>query len=374
MTTRNQRVRFLNNNFAASSGTTLTASSEQTGFEIENAVDPQRFRLWSPSGSFTIDSTNNKIYINDGSNKTVTLTSATYTTPTLMAAHIQTQLNASSSNWTCTYSTTTYKFTIGRSGGTRTLRFSQTTGAAWSTLGYTGSGDTTTGVGLAADEVRIHTDEWVHVDLGFAREVTAFIFIGAAGEAFTVTSTVTVMASNTDNFSSPDLTVTVTPDRDGAYRMLDDQAGTTYRYWKIKWSDPTNIEITSTGFRINQFYLGDYVSPTTRNVNTGFKPTLVDPSAVSVSENGGMFFRRFTKYWMLENLVIQYLESTDRTDLCDMYEDLGKTTPFFIVLDPLEAISSRVGEFIKYVVFTNWETDQFIFDQFTLSFSCREVI
>src|SRR5690606_33367489 len=106
---------------------------------------------------------------------TVTLTEGSYTYATL-ATHIQTQLNAASSGWTVAYSTTTGKFTISRSGS-GTLRFSETTDAAWDTLGFLGAVDDASGPWVS-DEQRNHTDEWVKVDLLSAREVDAFFLSG----------------------------------------------------------------------------------------------------------------------------------------------------------------------------------------------------
>ena len=121
-----KNVRFMNNNFLERS---FTFSSEQASFPGSNLVNTSRSGVWKPAGNFEVKSTNKNIYINDGADKTVTLTEGSYTYATL-AAHIQTRLNAASSNWTCTYDNVlTFKFTITRSSGTKVLRKSQTTNA-----------------------------------------------------------------------------------------------------------------------------------------------------------------------------------------------------------------------------------------------------
>jgi hypothetical protein len=97
------KARFMGNNLIALTTNNVTFSSETTGYEGENALNDFRSNVWKASGHFSITSSNNLLYINDGSNKTITLTAASYTTPSALATHIQTQLNASSSNWTGTY-------------------------------------------------------------------------------------------------------------------------------------------------------------------------------------------------------------------------------------------------------------------------------
>lgn len=99
---------------------------------------------------------NDRLYINDGSAVAVTLTAGSYATGALLATEVQTQLNAASSNWACTYSVSTRKFTISRSAGTAQLLWS--TGVAGSTarsvavtLGFIHGTDKTAGSPYVSD-------------------------------------------------------------------------------------------------------------------------------------------------------------------------------------------------------------------------------
>jgi len=351
--TRNAAVRFCQNNLASAAAATVSVSSSKTGFPSSYAFDSFRFRRWITTGCFRVTSSNKTLYINDGSNKTVTLTEGTYATGALLAAHIQTQLNASSTNWTVTYSTSTYKFTVGRSSGTATLRFTQTTNAAWDMLGYLGVVDTSVGTGTAADAVRTHTSERMQIDLGSSQPCTAFLMIGPAGEDFSIPvgATVTLkaddLAANLD--SSPALSLTLTPEATGIFKFLDDQASYTYRHWRIDWIDRTNPN--GPEYQICQVYLGDYVTFTARNLNLGFERQRVDPSKVFKSQSGVPYWSRRTKFWSFKNLNVDWLEGDNRTELERILDELGTTTPFFIALDPTAAVSDSVGEFTKYVTF-----------------------
>ena len=93
-------VRFCQNNFLGASYATLTFTSAASGAAGANSVLPERHKRWIPNGHFEVTSSNNTVYINDGSNKTVTLTVASYTSGSALASHIQTQLNVSSTLWT----------------------------------------------------------------------------------------------------------------------------------------------------------------------------------------------------------------------------------------------------------------------------------
>jgi len=369
--TRNHRVRFCANNLAAGTGATLTASSALASFPASNLQNDQRFRIHKTAGNFTIDATNNKLYIDDGSTKTVTLTSANYTYATL-ASHIQTQLNASSTLWTCTYSTTTFKFTIARSSGTKLLRFSQTTTAVWDTLGYTGSVDAIT---AAADVQRNHTSEYIDVDLGVAQAVTFASLLGPLGEIFSIssTATVTLLGNTTSTMTTPALTVTLTRDTYGIYKFLDDLVDTTYRYWRLKIVDRTN-PLGPEGFRFGVLYLGDYETIERRNVASGFSKKQTDSSQTFESEGGALYFQTGLKYMEFENIEVAYMDAADRRALEQIGYDLGKSTPFFVALDPTEIVSTA-SELTRYVVFSSLPSFTHIkSDIYSVRMAFREVM
>jgi len=342
-------IRFFYNNLGSADSTTVTESGSVAGFESAHAFDSFRFTGWKPKGSFKVVSTNKKIYIDTGSPVTVTLTEATYATGALLAAHVQTQLNASSTNWTCTYSSVTYKFTIGRSSGTALLVLSTTTDAAWGMLGYIGAVDDDVGTGQAADSVRVHTSESLLFDLTSALQVTALFCIGPADTPFSIPATAacTIKANSTNDFASPPLSVSLTPDNNGIFWISDLISDTTYRYWKFEFEDKENPSGPSV-FDIRNIYLGDH-DTLSRNANNGFNFRLVDPSVSNESTNGARFYRLLSKFHVIENINFEWLTAADRIVLRNLYSSVGNTTPFFVAVDPGVVISESLSEFTKYV-------------------------
>lgn len=366
-----KKARFMSNNFLPSS---FTYSSQKTGFAAENVYNTSRSKLWKTGGNFEITSSNNSIYINDGSNKTVTLTSGSYTYSSL-ATHVQTQLNASSSSWTCTYSTTTNKFTLARSSGTRILRFSQTTNAAWDTLGYTQTADTTgSPTSFIADESRIHTSEWLKCDMGVAQEATFIALIGAIDSLFTLSAaaTVKVQASNLDSWTSPPVDVTVPVSGASAMKMLDDDIGTGYRYWRIVIIDRLN-PLGPEGIEIGYAYLGDHKTITLSNIATGFTKTLVDPSVALQSESGALFFETRPRYLSISGAQIQLLNGTEFDEIEQLFYDLGVSNPFFVSIDPGTEVSRNLSDLTRFVVMASPPQLQHIIrDYYTIQFEMRE--
>lgn len=371
--TRNAAIRFCDNNFADSSATITGSSQYSATYAVSNAYNPIRAKVWRTGGNFTVTSSNGSVYINDGSDKTVSLTAGDYTYSTL-ATHVQTQLNASSSGWTVSYDYAggTYKFTISRSSS-GTLRFATTSNAAWDMLGYTQTANST-GTSWVADEQRNHTHERYVIDLGMQMAPTFFAAIGPLSEAFTISDSATcrLLCNNINSWTSPDLAISLDRYDSGMFKFLDDQTDTLYRYFAFDIVDRTN-PLGPDGIKLGYIYLGDYTTVTTSNVAIGFDKQLVDPSDVAESESGALYFNRRTKYRTFSNMSIQNLGASERRELEAMFESIGIDTPFFISLDPTLAVSSTIDEYTMYGYFAQApRLAHVIRDYYTLSFDVRE--
>lgn len=374
MTTRNYRVRFCNNNMATSTSL-VEYSSQQTSYPFTNCLLATRRKLWKFGGCFIIDDTNNKIYINDGSNKTITLTNGKYASGALLATHIQTQLNASSTLWTVSYDSTTYfRFRIQRTG-TGTLRLTQTASAAWDTLGYTLGVDITS-ADMYANEQRNHTEEYAIFDMGTSYPISFISVLGFVGSPFLLSNsaTITIQASNLNSWTSPALSQAITSTDRGAMRFLDDLTNYNYRYWKIKFVDRTN-PLGGTNIGISNLFVGDYDTILNRNINRGFELKLNDPSTSIESESGVFYHDVKTKYGELSGLSLGFLDKSDKDAMLLMFEKLGKTTPFFISLDPTNVITDSIFDLTKLVKFNESPSFQHVIrDIFTMQLSVRELI
>lgn len=346
--TQNHRIRFLMNNHVTSSN--ISSPGAVSGYAVTQLANDFRWKTYKPGGNFTITSTTNLLYINDGSNKTITLTAGNYTYTTL-ASHAQTQLNASSSGWTVSYSTTTDKFTFANSGSV-TMRFTQTSSAAWSKFGFADTADTA-GTSFVSSTNINHTDEWILIDLGAPYAVTAACLIGLQGEDFPISqgATFKIQGNNLNQWTAPTLDVSMTWTDLGGFKFLADQSDYTFRYWRFYWTDPLNA-LGPTGFQFSHIYLGDYSTLTVRNVASGFSKTHEDPVDIQESDGGAEFFNLRTKYQTIEDLTLPYLAVADRLQLEQDYFDYGLSKPFYVSLDPTLSISTDLGELTRFVRFT----------------------
>lgn len=377
MATRNKSIRFCDNNLLEDlPDSSIAVASELTNFDKEFVIDDQRTKVYRPNGNFTIGSDNNSLYINTGAPITVTLTSADYTGGVALAAHIQTQLNAASTNWLCTYSTTTYRFTISRTAGTDTLAFTQTTNAVWDTLGYTTAVDTSAAIAGVSDELRIHTDERFTFDLGTALNVESFHCIGPLDEIFSIstTATVTLMGNTSDSWTAPGLTVVMSADSGGIHHFLDNEITSEFRYWRFVFSDRTNTAGPQS-FKIGHIYIGDYATVTTTNVGIGFQKGYDDQSIEFESDSGVKYYRTKTKKRVFGGMQIGFIYAPERVTLENLYEKLGNSSMFYLCIDPTSAVSATLSEVTMYCRFNAPpEFINDIRDLYTMSFSTTEAV
>lgn len=335
----NKRIRIMHYNLAEVYSSFSTVTSEAVAFPFSNIID-ERYLPMKFQGNFTIDTTNNKIYGNDGSSFTATISSGNYTASTL-ATEIQTQLNAASSNWTVTYSTSTYKFTLANSGSV-TLTLSNSTNAAWSTIGFTTSTDLT-GTSFVADSVRVHTSEIIDFDFRYIAK-TEFIAILPDADGllnFSTGANITLKASNlSGNWSSPAYTKTLAVDEKGIVAFLDANETPRYRYWRLEIEDKTNGD--GPELPINYLYIGPYVTVESININRPYQINYNDLSVSSNTISGARYFNKRNRLKNFQDISFPFLEGTDYSTIKYFTDKVGLTERFLISIDPLECFSSLI--------------------------------
>jgi len=373
-----KKARFMNNNVACAIQSTITASSETSGFGVSNLKDVRRTKVWKAAGNFEIYSTNNTIYIDDGSPINGTIPSGSYNGTTLATA-VALVLNTISTGWTVSYNTTTYLFSINHA--TATVQFSLTTDSIWNTLGYTGILDVIpNGTAYASNEIRIHNFEYIDIDLNTSAFAIGFLgFIGSVGDTLSISknAVVKILADNvpiTFDIVQP-VDITLTYDDRGYLQFFDAIADTNYRYWRILIQDETNGN-GPTSVSMGYLYLGTYITFVTTNIARGFDKELIDPSSIQETNTGRRFFNKRNIYNALNNLQIQLPCRAERLEFEQFVYDFGLAEPFFISLDPGTNISDALSELTYLVNFSSLPNfgHRFV-DLYDIQpFSVREVV
>jgi hypothetical protein len=374
---RNTRIRFMDNNNAEVTQAAALYSSQLASFPFSNAINKFRSRVWVPSGRFEITESNQNLHVNTGADITAVIDVGEYATPELLATEIENKLNTVSSNWAVTYDRAgeTYTFNISNTASV-VLRLSNTSDAIWDTIGFTTNIDLT-GTAFQADRQRNHYPyEYFQFDFGYISNQTFFAMIAPLDEIFSISTSanVTLMASNLDQWTNPPFTITLDVNDQGIMRFLDNEETSSFRFWRCLVQDRENPGGPN-AIRIGHIYLGDYTTMTTRNVSNNFQRVSIDPSRVDISTSGVLHFDRKTQYNLINSVNIKYMERSEKDALREMYNILGKTTPFYVSLDPTLCLTNDLFELTKYCVFNSEPVfKQEIADIFSVSFTLRELV
>ena len=235
-------VRFLYKNLWRS-GSVIATSSEHPQFPAENTQDDDTSLPWrsrygtgSGNGRFVVTTANNDIdFKEDAGDLLATITPATYTAQTLVT-EIKTRMDAAGGTYTVSYSESTGKFTIARTGNFTLLWQSgaNTAHTAGSLLGFIITSDDGPAETFTGDYRRIHTSECIDVDLITA---TAYDTVALLNHNLQSGATITFYGDDNSTFTNP-VDDTLTYHGNNLFKFL--MAARSERYLRIYVVDTTN--------------------------------------------------------------------------------------------------------------------------------------
>jgi len=348
-------ARFCYNNWL--DNTSFSASSSLPNYPASNLLHSLRGKLWKAEGIFEISPANNKVYINGS---TFTVAVGTYNLAGLITA-----FNTATSK-------TLSRNALGRfvitSGSSVTLNLSNQTNAIWNVLGFLSVTDLTATV-FTADARRYSTGEWVKVDMGLPQKPDFAAIIPEANAVFTATAgTVRLQGNNLDTWATPAVDLAMETTDSGGFVTPDDVQPC--RFWRILILDTINSNIAAA-----VAYIGDGVIPENTNIATGFTRQRSDQSVTMYSEAGALYVDRRPKVMSLSSVSVQYLTNDDLTSIEQLFYDLGVEKPFFLCIDPKQAVSSSLAQMTHYVAVSSpVQLQHVIRGYFNISLELREVL
>ncbi len=360
-------IRILTDTFI-DEGTNLVAyefSSEDPDFLAENVLNRQRrSKVWRTAGYFEIVSGSNTIvFQEDGATPlTATITADGYTSNAAFRAALKAALEAASVN-SVTYTVThvSGKFVIasnGNGGATLDILWTHANSEDMAdVLGFADTSDDTGALTYTADAIRIHTSEWITVDLGSASNPTDFIFVGGDRNAAIPLSPGAVLklyGSPVNNFmGSPPVDYTLTYNDEAIYTSNDEGLDTDMigaRFWRFEVIDRENpngyIEFGAIFLGNHAFYGMDPRGCAQFPFN--FNP--VDRSDIIFSEGGQNFSDKQPQAEEF-SLTFSALTKEEVENMVNIFRNYGKVTPFFMSLDQNQVFSTSVNRWIRYVQF-----------------------
>lgn len=342
-----------------------TVSSEQTAFPVSNAYNQQRrSKVWRSNGYWNIESGSNTIVFREsvGVDLTATVTAAEYSSTTTFIAAIKSALDtAGASTYTVSVDASTKKLKVvsdgAGGGGIFQIMWTDANSASMAgIMGFDTVLDDTGGLTYIADELKIHTEEWLKWDFGISSNPDAFVLIGKRNEPIQIgnNAVIKLQGNETDVWTSPSYEATLTYNTKviSTFKTNDSDDGLHtegLRFWRLSIVDQDNPN----GFvEIGALYLGDYLTFETGRVQTPLSGEYIDSSVTVFSEGGQSFSDEGPQS---ENFSLEWfpLNKADKDELDLFFDDFKTANPFFIQMDPGTAIGTTTTSYLRYVKMVN---------------------
>ena len=383
-------IQFLYSNFADTTTTLITSTSQETVYPDDNIIVTDRNKPWrtpTSGGYFVISAGSRWIDFRsaNGSLNAASMSIGVYSLGSLRS-EILAQMNTVSAvaTYTCSFGSDFRWYISPSSGaaGSLTILWNNGANAAnniASLMGYsTSDNDSTTTGTLTADNRAIHSYEFIQFDLGSARTASAIGIVDRLSDGIQVqtnvnSGTVRWQASDTEAFTSltVDLTLTI---QSGQY-IAKPTGGTgtipAARYWRALISDPRN----SNGYvQLGYAAFGVPFEPTSTDVSVDWELTMSDPSPIQKALGGQSYFDRNDKF-RRTSVLLPLMSNADHDQLQSVFSITGISEPFFLFLDPTLSVSANLGELSIYGRFREELSFQYqISDLYSLNFEFEEAL
>jgi hypothetical protein len=337
----------------------MTYSSQVSVAPASNlSYKQRRSKVWRSAGFWEITSANRAIVFRKaaGVDLTANIAVGTYTSDSTFLTAVKSALDTAAAGPTFTVSrdatSKKIQITSNGSGGTIFQLMCSNAGfTAAALLGFDTTGDLTGSLSYTADALRIHTSEWIRLDLGTASLPRICALLGQRNSPIKVSESAVVklQASHTDAWSAPAWETTITHDDEGLVAVAADGlgAGVAYRYWRIEIADPSN---TNGYIELSKFFLGEAIVPSQGAVQFPLDGQVVDLSSTTYSENG-VAQTEVRQQTEALSFTWNFLTVDEFEEMRNFVRDVGTAYPWLIVMDAQLAYSSSLAKMTRLVRF-----------------------
>ena len=343
--------RYLWNKYITQALATLTASDAISTAPVSFLFSPDPNKKWNSYFNFTIvTGFNDTIPI--GSTEVV-LTAGNYT-GTELAAHVLVRLEAvvGGGGWSCTFNVAgPNKFRINNSSP---FVFKWTTTAnpgrvAGYDLGFNASVDSASSASHISVNSVYQSRHYVQVDLGSSKSLQCAVVYK---HNVASTGSVTVLADDTPNWTTPSLSQALSGTYTGNYPILLAFFGTvSKRYVRFVFNDCQNSQASN---QAGIIYAGPY-SQMTRGFKPGSQETARSLSQFEMSDQGSVYQNSKGAGGKQFQLNYSKIKGTDKTEIDAMWEAVGGMGGMlFLAKDPQNnpATDTHYGYFSQEPVYT----------------------
>lgn len=336
-------------------------SSEQSAFPIENAYNAnRRSKEWRSNGYFRVNAGANDIVFREeigGPDLVASIAPGHYNSTTAFIAAVKAAFDAAGASTYTISHNGNYRFVFTSNGVGGDGIFEMLTTDAGSTgvglLGLDDETDYTGALTYTADEMKIHTSEWILWDMAIESNPNFFGLIQERNKPINITpSAVMTLKGNPTNpadWSSPFFETTLEYNEQIITKVQELVfANQATRYWRFEITDQNPIGYIKAG----AFGLGVLYFPVDGKPQFPYQLTPVDRSTTVTSE-GGQTFSDVLEKTATHRFTYRFMSIQDKEDMEFNFDRFGTSKPFFVVIDQFEHIHSLVNRSIKYVKFAD---------------------
>lgn len=330
-------------------------SSENAAYPVDNAYNLDRRRkMWRSSGYFEIIAGENTLVFREsvGVDLSATLTVGGYSSESLFFAELKTALEAVGANtYTVTRDSTTGRIKIQSSGGFFQIMLTDPLSLDMANvIGFNTVADKTGATFYLADEIRIHTSEWLLWDFGFPYNPTALFLAGDRNEPLNISpSAIIKLQGNwTNEWTAPVFEETLEyNDFSISYFNQNGFYQSGLRYWRIEIIDRVNPDLF---IELGIAWIGNNPELSRGCAVFPFSTNYIDRSDVAFSEAGQTFVSRKPKTqgfgldWRgLDKASFEMLEKT--------WNYYGLHSSFIVAFDTDNALGTDTSAWCRVVKF-----------------------
>lgn len=281
-------------------------------------------------GYWEIDATKNKLYFNDGSDRTATITVDDYDADTV-AAEIATQMTSvGGQTYTCVYSNTSRKFQISASGNFTLQCSTYQTNAIWADIGFSTASDKSGTNAYQGDYVRIHNGFAVEFESSDQSAITC-----SSCAVFGLNLTSAYQLLQCDRWTGSAWSKAADFEYDSTSGMaicsFTPQAGTKFRVFGRDWENASGYA------QVGTVVCGEY-KELSRGYEYGATFDIEESSVHKKSKKGYISVK--VGYQTIVRVVEYCVMSEDEAKLEALYVDVGKVHPFVFVKNHADAINT----------------------------------
>lgn len=362
--------------------TGISASSEAIGFDVENVfTEKPRTKSWRSGEYFEINSTNgNSFQFKEGAlgpPLTAAVADGNYSGLASLLIAVQSAMNSAAGvtqTYTVTQNSGNVVFTT--TGPEDLIIDQDPLESLLLVLGFILSDFSVPDLTYTGTKDPINSAQWIKFDLGITSRPNALVMIGKRNSPIQITpaATIKLQANTTDAWGSPEFETIIPYNERAILAFSQAQEGfgsTGYRYWRIIIS---NVSNPNNFIELSTVFLGRYFEPSRGRVQIPWSARYLDNSTTLYTENGNSFstIRSKTDTFTMDWFGLTVAEKEEIDYIFDIY---GTGKPFFVALDPMQAMSSSTQYYVRYIKLSDDPSVSLESPGvFSISMECREEI